>query len=273
LTPAVQQRQITVDGVVRSYRVFAPPTVGSRQRTPLVVVLHGGGDSVQSTVDTTMFDQQAEKGNFVAVYPQGTRLEWNAGFCCGSAPERKVDDVGFLDQMLDRVEADYSIDTTRVFLTGVSNGAMLAYVYACQHADRVTAVGSVAGSMVLDTCRPSRPVSVLEVHGTQDPLVPYQGGHVDQSIVPGLTHDYPSAAALAPGAVERTGQRTGVDGDLDWMRPRLGGFPGLHCRRRSRLVRARSRHRRRSARRYRSDLAVLFEFAPEQLMPAAAFRY
>lgn len=197
LTPAVQQRQITVDGVVRSYRVFAPPTVGTRPRTPLVVVLHGGADSVRSTVDTTMFDRQAEAGNFVAVYPQGTRLEWNAGFCCGSAPERKVDDVGFLDQMLDRVEADYPIDTTRVFLTGVSNGAMLAYVYACQHADRVTAVGSVAGSMVLDSCHPSRPVSVLEVHGTQDPLVPYQGGRVDQSIAPGSTFEYPSSAALA----------------------------------------------------------------------------
>ncbi|MDQ6613946.1 MAG: polyhydroxybutyrate depolymerase [Actinomycetota bacterium] len=177
--PAVQNRQFSIDGVVRSYRVYAPPTVGARRLSPLLVVLHGGGDSVTSTVDTTMFDRQAQASNYIVAYPEGTRLEWNAGFCCGTAPSRNVDDVGFLNQVLDRLEADYPIDRARIFLAGVSNGAMLAYRFACEHAERVTAVGSVAGSMVLDSCHPSRPVSVIEVHGTADPLVPFQGGHTE----------------------------------------------------------------------------------------------
>ena len=176
--PAVQNRQITFGGLVRSYRVYSPPTVGVRQRSALMVVLHGGDDSVQSTVDTTMFDRQAQVGNFIVAYPQGVHLVWNARWCCGTGPASNVDDVGFLSALLDHLEADYPIDKTRVFLTGVSNGSMLAYLYACEHADRVTAVGSVAGSMILDWCRPTRPVSVIEVHGTADDEVAYQGAPV-----------------------------------------------------------------------------------------------
>ncbi len=83
-----------------------------------------------------------------------------------------------------------------MFLVGVSNGAMLAYVYACDHADRVTAVGSVAGSMLVASCHPSRAVSVIEVHGTEDPLVPYQGGQIAPGVA-AISNDYPSTPALA----------------------------------------------------------------------------
>lgn len=106
-----------------------------------------------------------------------------------------VDDIGFLDALLDRLEADYPVDPTRVFLTGVSNGAMMAYRFACTHAQRVTAVASVAGSMVLNDCTPSRPVSILELHGTADPEVPYQGGEADINVA--TTFQYPSSPALA----------------------------------------------------------------------------
>jgi polyhydroxybutyrate depolymerase len=172
----VQHGQVSVDGQDRTYRVFVPPTLDRSRPAPLVLVLHGGGNSVDDTVRTTLFDRQASDGGFIVAYPEGTRLEWNAGTCCGSAPSRKPDDVGFLSQMLDRVEADYPVDRARVFLAGVSNGAMMAYRFACEHAERVTAVGSVAGSVVTADCQPSRPVSVIEIHGTEDPLVPYTGG-------------------------------------------------------------------------------------------------
>lgn len=194
--PAVQNRQITVGGIIRSYRVYDPPTVGPRQASALMVVLHGGDDSVQSTVDTTMFDHQAQVGNFIVAYPAGVHLVWNARWCCGSGPASNVDDVAFLSALLDRLEADYPADKTRIFLTGVSNGSMLAYLYACEHADRVTAVGSVAGSMILDWCHPSRPVSVIEVHGTADGEVAYVGAPVPPGggRPDGLT--MPSTAAL-----------------------------------------------------------------------------
>lgn len=172
----VQQHQIDIGGQARAYRVFVPPTLDRSRPAPLVMVLHGGNNTVDDMVKTTLFDREAAAGDFIAAYPEGVGKVWNAGTCCGTGPRRGLDDVGFLTEVLDRIEVDYPVDRSRVFVAGVSNGAMMAYRFACERADRVTAVGSVAGAVVVEGCRPSRPVSVLEVHGTEDPLVPYLGG-------------------------------------------------------------------------------------------------
>ena len=176
LPAPVQNGQLTVDGVERTYRVFIPPTLDRSVPAPLVLVLHGGANTVADTIKITGFDKQASIGEFIVAYPVGTRQEWNAGGCCGSAPERNPDDVGFLTRLLDQLSTEHRIDQARVFVTGVSNGAMMAYRFACERADRVTAVASVAGAVVVDECQPSRPMSVLEIHGTEDPLIPYEGG-------------------------------------------------------------------------------------------------
>ena len=177
--PAVQNGQLTIDGVPRTYRVFVPPTLDRSRPAPLVLVLHGGANTAQDAVRITSFDKQASLGEFIVAYPEGTRTEWNAGSCCGSAPQRNPDDVGFLTQMLDRLQRDYAVDPERVFVTGASNGAMMAYRFACERADRVRAVASVAGAVRAAACQPARPVSVLEIHGTADPLLPYEGGKPD----------------------------------------------------------------------------------------------
>ncbi len=172
----VQHGRMTVNGQDRTYRVFVPPTLDRSRPAPLVLVLHGGASGVDDMVRTTGFDREALGSGFIAAYPEGTLRAWNAGKCCGSAPRRNPDDVGFLIQVLDKLEADYPVDRSRVFVTGVSNGAMMAYRLACERADRVTAVGVVAGSVMVDGCQPSRPVSVMEIHGTEDTLIPYMGG-------------------------------------------------------------------------------------------------
>jgi polyhydroxybutyrate depolymerase len=143
-----------------------------------------------------------------------------------------IDDVGFLSQFLDRIEADYPIDPARVFVTGVSNGAMMAYYFACQRADRVAAVGSVAGAMVLDSCHPSRPVSVIEVHGTADPEVPYLGGQA--AIDTGSTFAYPSSQAVAQRWVavdgcdpQATGSSAGPVMTAVWTRCQAGSAVSL----------------------------------------------
>lgn len=194
--PAVRQGQVDVDGIQRSYRLFVPTTLDPSQAVPLLVVIHGGGNSVQSMVDTTQFDRAASVGNFMVVYPEATRGAWNAGFCCGSAPERGVDDVAFLNRLLDELEAEQALDPSRVFLAGVSNGAMMAYRYACEQADRVAAIASVAGTVTVDDCQPSRPVSVLELRGSEDPLVPFDGGPPDLPNAAELA-SYPSAPEVA----------------------------------------------------------------------------
>ncbi len=174
----VQRGQLTVGNVTRSYRVFVPPTLDRRRAVPLAVVLHGGANTVDDLVKTTQFDRFAATDEFIVAYPEGVGGYWNAGFCCGTAARDGVDDIGFLNALLDRLQADYRIDGSRVFFAGVSNGAIMAYRFACQRAERVTAVGAVAGAMLIEDCQPSRPVSVLEVHGTADTSLPFNGGRV-----------------------------------------------------------------------------------------------
>jgi polyhydroxybutyrate depolymerase len=171
----VQLHRVTVDGQDRSYRVFVPPTLDRSRPAPLVMILHGGNNTPEDMAKATLFDREAAAGDFIAAYPEGVGKAWNAGTCCGAAPRRGLDDVAFLTRALDQLQADYPVDPERVFVAGVSNGAMMAYRLACERADRVRAVGSVAGAVVVD-CQPSRPVSVVEIHGTEDSLVPYQGG-------------------------------------------------------------------------------------------------
>ncbi len=176
--PAVQQGQLDVDGLARTYRVFAPTTLEAGRQPPLVLVLGGVGNSAENMVSATEFDRAASVGNFIVAYPEGIDLAWNAGFCCASGTTSGVDDVEFLSRLIDVLVADYDVDPAQVFVTGVSAGAMMAYRLGCELPGRIAGVGSVAGAMILDQCQPEDAVPVIEIHGTADPLVPYEGGLV-----------------------------------------------------------------------------------------------
>jgi polyhydroxybutyrate depolymerase len=124
---------------------------------------------------------KAEQAGFVAVFPSGTgrvdqSLSWNAGQCCGPAHREGVDDVAFVNALLDDLMTVCPVDERRVFATGMSNGAMLAYLLASELADRIAAIAPVAGPMGTADCRPSRPVSVCHFHGLQDQYAPFDGG-------------------------------------------------------------------------------------------------
>jgi polyhydroxybutyrate depolymerase len=191
--PARQDKVLDVKGVQRAYRVFAPPSLDRRLPPPLIIVLGGVGNSAESMVEATQFDRQAIDGGFVVAYADGIGQTWNAGYCCGTAARDDVDDVSFLVAVMDQVHDEYGTDPARVFPVGVSNGAMMAYRLACERADRVAGVGSVAGAMILDDCHPSRPVKVIEIHGTADDLVPYGGGRT----AGGATQPSPPTPAVA----------------------------------------------------------------------------
>jgi len=200
----LQQGELTVGGVVRAYRLFAPATLPAAKAVPLVMVLHGGGNSAASVAQTTQFDRFAATDEFVVVYPEGAGGYWNAGFCCGA---REVDDVGFLAALIDRLAGEYKIDRSRVYVVGVSNGAIMAYRFACARADLVAAVASVAGAMIVDDCSPSRPVSILELHGTADNSVPYNGGRVQPRAARAIA-DVPPTAAVVRKWVDNNGCNT-----------------------------------------------------------------
>ena len=174
--PAVQQKQLTVDGLSRSYRLFTPLSLDRAQPAPLVLVMAGVGNTGQDMVTATDFDRMAETGDFIVAYPEGVNETWNAGYCCLGRATTGPDDVAFLTRVIDDVQATSKVDPERVFAIGFSAGAMMAHKLGCDVAGRIAGVGSVAGAMVLDECRPLRPVSVIEIHGTADGLVPYEGG-------------------------------------------------------------------------------------------------
>lgn len=193
--PAVQHRQLTVGGLSRTYRLDTPPTLDLSRPAPLVIVLGGVGNSGDSMVEATMFDHAASDAGFLVAYADGINNTWNAGFCCLLGATSGPDDVAFLSRVIDDVEAHNKVDPARVYGVGVSAGAMMAYRLGCDLSGRIAGVGSVAGAMIVDQCHPSRPVSVIELHGTADPEVPYAGGRTTG----GATQDAPSTLAVLQG--------------------------------------------------------------------------
>jgi polyhydroxybutyrate depolymerase len=175
----------------RSYVMYIPSTWKQSVASPLLIAMHGlSGWGVQLMLNTE-FNNLAEANGFIVVYPDGTGEQlgdkgirsWNGGqvgWCTsGNCPISKisnVDDVSFINRLIDDVSSRYLINAKRVYLTGHSNGSQLAQRLACQLSNRITAVAVVAGHLAIDTCNPDSPVSVLQIYGTEDTLNPENGG-------------------------------------------------------------------------------------------------
>jgi polyhydroxybutyrate depolymerase len=189
---------IATSGGNRTALVHIPPGYDPTQATPVVLNFHGYAGSPSQEEGLTLMDAASDAAGFVLVYPQGTGLlpSWNAGACCGTAAQSNLDDVGFVGNLLDALEAKLCVDAKRVFATGMSNGGFLSHRLGCELSDRIAAIAPVAGVMGIPTCNPTRPVPVMEFHGTADSLVPYDG---DAAI------SYPSVADTIAGWVQRDG--------------------------------------------------------------------
>lgn len=159
-------------GAARTFNLYRPQTLP--EAAPLVVMLHGGfGDGAQAE-RAYHWDAEADKGHFLVAYPDGLGRAWNAGGCCGNPSASNLEDVGFITAVVGAIEQQTPIDPARVFVTGMSNGAMMSLRLACD-TDMFAAIAPVAGTMVTD-CSRARPTSVLQIHGTADASVPYNGG-------------------------------------------------------------------------------------------------
>jgi polyhydroxybutyrate depolymerase len=185
-------RTLTNDGRERRYLVHYPPQYDAARSWPVVLSFHGSNSNGQIQLEFTAMNETADREGFVVVYPFGTGererlLFWNAGNCCGFAHQEQVDDVAFVRRLLDQLAGDINIDSTRVYAAGMSNGAMMAFRLASELADVFAAVATVAGTMGVETCHPSRPVSVIHFHGTDDEFVPVAGG-VGRRSVTGTNH-------------------------------------------------------------------------------------
>jgi polyhydroxybutyrate depolymerase len=179
---SLQPGTLPHDGLDRSYWVYAPDSLDAGTPAPLVLALHGGGGTGKGmcTLAGGLMAVADEQG-LLLVCPDGVERHWNDGRGIDDwrAHAEKIDDVGFLTALVEQLSEQWSIDREAVFVTGISNGGLMSYRMACERADLVRAIAAVTASLpeTLE-CEPSRPVSVLILNGTDDPLVPYEGGEV-----------------------------------------------------------------------------------------------
>jgi polyhydroxybutyrate depolymerase len=160
---------------VRTYALYRPTGWDQLQRMPLVLMLHGLGGDADGTEQLTGFEAIAEREKFILVYPEGLNRQWNDGR--GRNPD--VNDVGFIGKLIDFLESEYRIDTNRVFVAGMSNGGFMTMRLACELAEKIAAVATVAASVdsvVNANCQGRIPVSAMIIQGTKDRLVPIAGG-------------------------------------------------------------------------------------------------
>jgi len=171
--------KVNHENIEREYIVYVPENLKANKAVPLLIGLHGSGGSAYTFMHHSGFNTLAEKENFIAVYPQGSLLNdnahWNVG---GWARNSTANDIGFIGLMIQEVKKSYNIDSSKIFAAGMSNGGYLSFQLACEMGDVFAAVASVTGSMTPEThkkCTSSYQVPVLQIHGTSDSVVPYNG--------------------------------------------------------------------------------------------------
>ncbi|MFQ3549313.1 MAG: alpha/beta fold hydrolase [Armatimonadota bacterium] len=196
------ERTIKIDNKERSYTIYIPESIDMEKPISLVIALHGGGGNAKNMAETTNFNKKADEEGFIVAYPNGSGnlpnhlLTWNAGNCCGYALENDIDDVRFIKDMIESLIKQLKVDPNRVYVTGFSNGGMMAYRLACEIPKYIAAIAVVSGSMNIE-CKSKEPVSVLIMHGTADKNVIYEGGKPKQQFDKHLRSDSSVAYAAS----------------------------------------------------------------------------
>lgn len=171
------QGTIISSGITREYSVYVPASYSPGEAVPLLFNLHGYTSNGPFQEYYGDFRSIADTAKFLIVHPNGTRDAagerfWNTWV----PPGNGVDDVKFIADLLVTLQSQFTIDPDRVYSTGLSNGGFMSYELACQLSNRIAAIASVAGSVLpsrLNVCTPLHPIPVLEIHGTEDYIVPY----------------------------------------------------------------------------------------------------
>jgi polyhydroxybutyrate depolymerase len=169
------------DGLAREYRLYVPPGYDGRSAMPLVFNFHGFMSNMDQQIPFSGMNAKAAAEGFLVAYPNGVSESWNGGLCCGEASITNVDDLGFALDVIEDIAGKGCIDRSRIYTTGMSNGGFMSHRLGCDAADTFAAVGSVTGALGIlpATCQPSRPMPVIQLHGTEDTLVDY-----DNLVVP-----------------------------------------------------------------------------------------
>jgi polyhydroxybutyrate depolymerase len=200
-TPA-GQRELTLarqnllaDGQKRWYLISTPPPALQKQPMAVVMDFHGLGEGAQLEALTSQFGPLAQKDGFVAVFPQGTGtpVHWDTA----SAVDNP--DLDFVSEMLDKIESALCVDESRIYATGLSDGAFMTSFLACTMSDRIAAFAPVSGVQLASNCAATRPVPILAFHGTADPILYFNGG-VGSAVLSHALDGGPPSTAKIPAA-------------------------------------------------------------------------
>lgn len=207
-------------GGARPVKLFVPGSYQRGQAAPLVVLLHGYSADGKFEDEYLGFTEAANARGVLYAFPDGVidaggKRFWSATDACCNFDDQPVDDVAYLGGLVDEIAQSYDVDPRRVYFVGHSNGGFMSYRMACERADLVAAVVSLAGVLPSDLsrCQPSQPVSVMHVHGTLDETIRYEGGVFSGAPYPGAVTTVERWAQLngcAPGGTTDAG-----DQDLD----------------------------------------------------------
>jgi polyhydroxybutyrate depolymerase len=175
----------------REYILHVPSSYDGTVSVPVMLNFHGYGGTASNHMNNADMRTLADSENFILVYPQGTCLDgnpyWNASL--PSADNKSpVDDFGFIEALIDELSMNYNIDLERVYACGYSNGAMLSYGLACHKGDLIAAIGSVSGTMLDTDCTTSHPTALINIHGTNDDILPYDGNASYNAVEIAINH-------------------------------------------------------------------------------------
>jgi polyhydroxybutyrate depolymerase len=224
--PKDKRYSFAFDGVWRTYRLHLPPQYDGETPLPLVINMHSFGTSAGIHIYMSQMDSKADEEGFIVAYPNGTGplRSWNADISVGSLHQSRVDDVGFIDALIDTLIANYVIDTLRIYAAGFSNGGMMAYRLVCELSDRIAAIASVAGGLMFDDCICERAVPIIHFHARDDPVVPYYNKPIRGFI-------FPPIDSVMQGWAERNGCDAGPDSvyteDKEALRQRWWNQEGI----------------------------------------------
>ena len=175
---ARQQLSVVKVGNINRYYLPQVPDKCLQQACAVVFVFHGGMGTAEQIEKHSGFTDLANKEGFIVIYPNGLNKQWNDG---RKGQNEDVDDMAFLDKLLQEIKIKYKVDDKKIFSTGMSNGGLFSFRLACERSKVFAAIAPVAANHsvgVVDKCKPEQPVSVLNIVGTDDKVVPYKGGTI-----------------------------------------------------------------------------------------------
>jgi len=191
---------VTVSGLLpRYYLVHVPASYTGQSAVPLLLDIHGFTSYAADERKYSGQLQQSDQRGFIAVWPDGIGLSWNAYGCCAAANATNIDDVGFLRQVIVAMKGRANIDENRVFVTGISNGGGMAQRMACEAADLVRAAASVSFPLNTNSCHPAKPIGLTEIAATGDTTIAYAGSTPP---VTGLPNDLAGVPLGVQGALQ-----------------------------------------------------------------------